>query len=498
MTRYALNTSALVLLSALVVVGLACSDDRGRSRPRVDSGVTPPVVPLTCDDGLRNGDETHLDCGGSCPPCADGLGCVVLTDCISMVCRSGFCLMPSCNDAMLNGAEIAVDCGAGGTCPGCPGGTACTTPDQCLSRLCDDGTCSDTSCSDGMMNADESDIDCGGSICTGCPGDRSCTMDSDCRSLICDAGTCTTAGCGDSVINQGETDIDCGGPNCVPCGPSAMCVAGTDCTSLICDSAGACTTSDCADGVMNQDETDIDCGGDTCGPCVPTEMCVDAGDCDSSVCDMGICQAPACDDGVSNGGETDVDCGGSTACSRCADFRRCTDPADCTAAACTMGFCGATGCMPFSAGPTDTFGYFGCSLPLTPATLPCPDISATGTGITLSDDSRTYVPIGFGFDFYGTSYTSAAIQTNGAISFADEYLTLSNACLPDATASRAPYIATYWDDLDPVVGGSIVYQTVGTAPNRQFVTRWDTEHYSSSPTNAVFTSVLNEGSGDVQ
>ncbi|MBW2464619.1 MAG: hypothetical protein JRH11_23430, partial [Deltaproteobacteria bacterium] len=47
-------------------------------------------------------------------------------------------------------------------------------------------------------------------------------------------------------------------------------------------------------------------------------------------------------------------------------------------------------------------------------------------------------------------------------------------------------------------GGSIVYQTVGTAPNRQFVTRWDTEHYSSSPTNAVFTSVLNEGSGDVQ
>jgi len=186
MTRRALKASALVLVSVFVVFGIGCSDDRGRSRVGFDSGVTPPVdggtrgdaaldsatpPPLTCDDGLRNGDETHLDCGGSCPPCADGQGCVDLSDCTSMVCRSGFCLMPSCADAMLNGDEIAVDCGAGGTCPGCPGGIPCTTTaDQCLSGLCDGGTRSDTSCSGGMMNADESDLDCGGSICTGCPG----------------------------------------------------------------------------------------------------------------------------------------------------------------------------------------------------------------------------------------------------------------------------------------------------------------------------------------
>ena len=26
---------------------------------------------FTCDDGQQNGDESHVDCGGSCPACAD-------------------------------------------------------------------------------------------------------------------------------------------------------------------------------------------------------------------------------------------------------------------------------------------------------------------------------------------------------------------------------------------------------------------------------------------
>ena len=97
---------------------------------------------------------------------------------------------------------------------------------------------------------------------------------------------------------------------------------------------------------------------------------------------------PACDDMVLNGGESDVDCGGSTTCPRCPDYRRCTAGTDCTAGSCTMGFCGDTGCMPFPGTSTDTFGYFGCTIPLTPTTLPCPDISSTGTAVPLSDDGQ--------------------------------------------------------------------------------------------------------------
>ncbi len=51
----------------------------------------------TCTDGIQNGDETGVDCGGSCPPC-DG---------------------PTCTDGIQNGDETGVDCG--GSCPPCGG-----------------------------------------------------------------------------------------------------------------------------------------------------------------------------------------------------------------------------------------------------------------------------------------------------------------------------------------------------------------------------------------
>lgn len=52
----------------------------------------------TCSDGIQNGDETGVDCGGSCPPCA-----------------------PTCSDGIQNGDETGVDCG-GSSCPPCSGG----------------------------------------------------------------------------------------------------------------------------------------------------------------------------------------------------------------------------------------------------------------------------------------------------------------------------------------------------------------------------------------
>jgi len=48
----------------------------------------------SCDDGIQNGDETGVDCGGtSCPTCT------------------------SCNDGILNGDETSIDCG--GSCAPC-------------------------------------------------------------------------------------------------------------------------------------------------------------------------------------------------------------------------------------------------------------------------------------------------------------------------------------------------------------------------------------------
>ena len=59
----------------------SCSDDTGSS--------------TSCFDGIKNGDETSVDCGGSCPEC------------------------PTCDDGIKNGDETGIDCG--GSCEPCTG-----------------------------------------------------------------------------------------------------------------------------------------------------------------------------------------------------------------------------------------------------------------------------------------------------------------------------------------------------------------------------------------
>jgi hypothetical protein len=443
-------------------------------------------LPDHCVSGRRDGDETHRDCGGSCTPCPAGAGCDRVDDCISGVCSRGYCLAPSCNDEVRNGEETDIDCG--GTCGPCAGGAACETPDDCESSLCDMGTCAATSCTDGSQNDDETDVDCGGS-CPPCAADAMCVEPEDCMSQLCIEGVCEASTCEDFVKNGDESDVDCGGPDCMACPVLARCGDGDDCASGVCES-DLCQQPSCEDEVPNQDETDVDCGG-SCAPCDATESCAVGGDCVSGVCgEDGTCQEPSCDDGVQNGGETDVDCGGDTECARCEDFRLCVEASDCQADACTNDRCGDLGCMPVG---SDTFGYFGCSLALPAGTeVPCPDISSTGTDLSLSDDDYEYVAIGFPFEFYGTQYDNVAVQSNGALTFDDSRLSLTNSCLPD----EENIIAVMWDDLNPRSSGAVYTELRGTEPMRSFVVQWDVPRFSTNDPGS-FTAVLHE-SGDIQ
>ena len=48
-----------------------------------------------CIDGMQDGDETDLDCGGpTCTPCANGLMCMVNSDCLSNNCSGGTTCAP--------------------------------------------------------------------------------------------------------------------------------------------------------------------------------------------------------------------------------------------------------------------------------------------------------------------------------------------------------------------------------------------------------------------
>ena len=216
-------------------------------------------------DGIQNGDEEGVDCGGSatdpCPP-------------------------PTCMDGIHNGTETGIDCGdAYGACPECP----------------------DPNCTDGIQNIHievnpdflagylvvvEAGIDCDNSPLTSCPD-------------------CPLPTCFDGIQNGSETGVDCGGTCYTLCSDDVNCNNGVmdgNETGIDCDDDPntACPTCPtCDDGVKNGPEYDVDCLD---YPIPGFENCP-------------IC--PSCHDGVHNTGginlELDVDCGGPD-CDDCEQF----------------------------------------------------------------------------------------------------------------------------------------------------------------------------------
>ncbi|HWU86705.1 MAG TPA: hypothetical protein VN253_05505, partial [Kofleriaceae bacterium] len=68
-----------------------------------------------CTDQIRNGEETDIDCGGTCGPCNLGDHCRVDKDCDDGICKGGTCAPVACANGVLDPGETDVDCG-GDTC----------------------------------------------------------------------------------------------------------------------------------------------------------------------------------------------------------------------------------------------------------------------------------------------------------------------------------------------------------------------------------------------
>lgn len=272
-------------------------------------------TPPTCDDGIRNGDETGVDCGGSnCAPCPCPQSPLTLTitldnypeetswsitDPDNTIVTSGGTYGNSPDGSTITETIILAAGDYTFTINDSYGDGICCTYGDGSYRLTDAnglliaaGGNFDTaesfmfcasdgdqapSCSDGVQNGEETGIDCGGPDCPDCP---------------------TESTCSDGVQNGQETGVDCGGPDCLPCptcddGIQNGAETGVDCGGPDCPD---CPT--CDDGLQNGAETGIDCGGPDCPDC------------------------PSCNDGIQNGQETGVDCGGPD-CLECAD--ECTE-----------------------------------------------------------------------------------------------------------------------------------------------------------------------------
>ncbi len=286
----------------------------------------------TCNDGIQNGNETGVDCGGSCAPCT------------------------TCNDGIKNGNETGVDCG--GDCSPC------------------------TTCNDGIQNGDESGVDCGGS-CGPCDQSSYCASKSTTtqyeyiknvsfadlnNSSKADAGygdyTSKTANVGkgktyslritpgyngSAYIEFFNAYIDWNGdgdfsdtgekvlakngnstvkanvtvPNNSLQGVTRMRIqmqwnkaAPGPCSILTYGEVedysiniGGGNTPTCGDGVMNGNETGVDCGGG-CNPCSTCDDGIENGNETGIDCGGDCIPCSTCNDGIKNGNETGVDCGG--------------------------------------------------------------------------------------------------------------------------------------------------------------------------------------------
>ena len=148
-----------------------------------------------CTDTTLNGNETDVDCGGgTCAKCADQKKCNGGADCTNGVCSctglfcQNSCQAPSCTDGVKNGTEPAIDCG--GSCARKCGATLpCSGNADCASGTCTGNVCTTPAhCTNGSKDSDETDVNCGGS-CAPCPATRTCTAAADCQS-----GNCSCSG----------------------------------------------------------------------------------------------------------------------------------------------------------------------------------------------------------------------------------------------------------------------------------------------------------------
>ena len=92
------------------------------------------------------------------------------------------------------------------------------------------------------------------------------------------------------------------------------------------------------------------------------------------------------------------------------------------------------------------------------------------------------------------------VGSNGWIGFSSGQPTsYTTSPIPNATAPKN-CIMLSWEDLNPSSGGQVLYQSIGTAPNRKMVLTFDNVPYFGSTATGALTSqvVLFEGSNLIE
>lgn len=124
--------------------------------------------------------------------------------------------------------------------------------------------------------------------------------------------------------------------------------------------------------------------------------------------------------------------------------------------------------------------------------------ASSGTAVLANtDDGGVTVPIGFPFMFYGETYNSIMISSNGLLRFGGTYThDGANVAMPDNRTPNA-LIAPLWTDLNPGSASRISYLTTGTAPDRTFVVEWNNVPHFDQVGAATFEVILEESTHNI-
>jgi Kelch motif len=145
-------------------------------------------------------------------------------------------------------------------------------------------------------------------------------------------------------------------------------------------------------------------------------------------------------------------------------------------------------------GGPDEFGYVWTDQ------APYTWIDATGGEAVFfdsEDDLEGPYPIGFSFDFYGEKYESFYVSSNGRIVLRNQQETFKIPCIP-SPAPYLSYIALYWDDFDPIAGGSAYIRRLGEEPARYLVVEFnDLLHWNSTDDGITAQVILAEETSDI-
>jgi Subtilase family/Malectin domain/Carboxypeptidase regulatory-like domain len=119
-------------------------------------------------------------------------------------------------------------------------------------------------------------------------------------------------------------------------------------------------------------------------------------------------------------------------------------------------------------------------------------VDATNALPLSGDDASVPVTLPFPFTFYGTTYTSANVTTNGFLSFVSPEPIFFNGPIPSPDPPNGA-IYPFWDDLFVDDQASVRTEVVGAEPNRSFVVEWENVAFFADLSKRVnFEVVLTE------